>query len=234
MQRIGMGIEERADRGVALGHPRAFVEQARGLQEGRQLDLDALAAQRLQLAHRFAEQALRLARCRRTADPAGAARRSGRTLRLRSRSRRAAPGARRDRRRRRRPRPRAPAAHPRRSVRRSTWSRASGRPAPSPVLDSSPHVGLWPTRLLKAAGTRPEPAVSVPRRSSPAPARPRPPSPTTNRPTRTRDRSCCGRRRRASARPPARSRTGRDWSCRAESRRRRSSAAPRSALRCGV
>ena len=32
-----------------------------------------------------------------------------------------------------------------------------------PVADSRPMLGLSPTRLLKQAGTRPEPAVSVPR-----------------------------------------------------------------------
>ena len=33
----------------------------------------------------------------------------------------------------------------------------------TPAQLSRPRVGLWPMRLLKAAGTRPEPAVSVPR-----------------------------------------------------------------------
>ena len=32
----------------------------------------------------------------------------------------------------------------------------------TPRVDSSPQVGLRPMRLWKAAGTRPEPAVSVP------------------------------------------------------------------------
>ncbi|MDT4876089.1 hypothetical protein FQZ97_1115050 [compost metagenome] len=32
----------------------------------------------------------------------------------------------------------------------------------TPVPDSRPSVGLRPTRLLNDAGTRPEPAVSVP------------------------------------------------------------------------
>ena len=32
----------------------------------------------------------------------------------------------------------------------------------TPRVDSAPQLGLWPTRLLNAAGTRPEPAVSVP------------------------------------------------------------------------
>ena len=32
-----------------------------------------------------------------------------------------------------------------------------------PLEDNKPRVGFTPTRLLKAAGTRPEPAVSEPR-----------------------------------------------------------------------
>ena len=40
-----------------------------------------------------------------------------------------------------------------------------------PVEDTSPRVGFSPTRLLKAAGMRPDPAVSVPsaKLTSPAP-----------------------------------------------------------------
>ena len=56
-----MRIEKRTDRGVAFGHPRSFVEQPGGIQEGRQLDLHALAAQRLELAYRIVEQSFRLA-----------------------------------------------------------------------------------------------------------------------------------------------------------------------------
>ena len=33
----------------------------------------------------------------------------------------------------------------------------------TPDVETSPRLGLIPTRLLKAAGTRPDPAVSVPR-----------------------------------------------------------------------
>ena len=36
----------------------------------------------------------------------------------------------------------------------------------TPLVLSSPRVGLRPTRLLNAAGTRPDPAVSVPRENS--------------------------------------------------------------------
>ena len=41
-------------------------------------------------------------------------------------------------------------------------SRATGRPAPRRSAETSPRLGFSPTILLKAAGTRPEPAVSVP------------------------------------------------------------------------
>ncbi|MCY1416650.1 hypothetical protein D9M71_321660 [compost metagenome] len=39
----------------------------------------------------------------------------------------------------------------------------------SPVFDSQPLVGLSPTILLNPAGTRPEPAVSVPRENGTSP-----------------------------------------------------------------
>jgi hypothetical protein len=39
-----------------------------------------------------------------------------------------------------------------------------------PVVDQRPLLGLWPTRPLKAAGTRPEPAVSVPSAKGTSPA----------------------------------------------------------------
>ncbi|BCJ62089.1 hypothetical protein Jiend_55110 [Micromonospora endophytica] len=40
----------------------------------------------------------------------------------------------------------------------------------SPRVETRPRVGLMPTMPLKAAGTRPEPAVSVPRASGTRPA----------------------------------------------------------------
>ena len=39
----------------------------------------------------------------------------------------------------------------------------------SPWVESQPLVGLRPTILLKPAGTRPEPAVSVPRENATRP-----------------------------------------------------------------
>src|SRR5260370_10655737 len=43
-QRIGMGLHESADRGVAFRNPRSLVEQPRGIEEGREVDLHADAA----------------------------------------------------------------------------------------------------------------------------------------------------------------------------------------------
>ena len=40
----------------------------------------------------------------------------------------------------------------------------------TPVVLSKPRVGFQPTMLLKAAGTRPEPAVSVPSAKATSPA----------------------------------------------------------------
>ncbi len=57
---VGLRVEEFADGEVALGHPGAFVEQARGFEEGREIDLHRCAAQRLHASHRCAEQPFRL------------------------------------------------------------------------------------------------------------------------------------------------------------------------------
>ena len=96
----------------------------------------------------------------------------------------------------------------------------------TPAVLSSPRVGFRPTRLLNAAGTRPEPAVSVPSAErAPAPWPPRPPSPSSSR------RRCSARRRRSSTRRtasacrPGRWRTDRGSSC-------RSRIAPASSSRC--
>ena len=40
----------------------------------------------------------------------------------------------------------------------------------SPVVLQRPLLGLYPTKWLKAAGTRPDPAVSVPRAKATRPA----------------------------------------------------------------
>ena len=40
---------------------------------------------------------------------------------------------------------------------------SEGQAGTTPLVESRPWLGLRPTRLFSAAGTRPEPAVSVPR-----------------------------------------------------------------------
>src|SRR5690348_1704879 len=47
---------------------------------------------------------------------------------------------------------------------------SDGQAGTTPVVLSRPRLGFRPTRLLKAAGTRPEPAVSVPSATSTSPA----------------------------------------------------------------
>jgi hypothetical protein len=102
---------------------------------------------------------------------------------------------------------------------------AAGRQHPA-VL-TRPGVGLSPTRWLKPAGTRPEPAVSVPSAKG---SRPRA---TTDRRARAGPAAdpvgpgCWAPRRRASGCPPGRWRTGRGWSCPAAPHRRHAGAAPR-------
>ena len=53
----------------------------------------------------------------------------------------------------------------------NTETQSSERQAgTTPVVLKTPRVGLSPTMLLKAAGTRPEPAVSVPSAKLTSPA----------------------------------------------------------------
>ena len=55
-------------------------------------------------------------------------------------------------------------------VRANTDTQSSERHAGiTPVLETSPRLGLSPTMLLSAAGTRPDPAVSVPSASGTIP-----------------------------------------------------------------
>jgi hypothetical protein len=57
------------------------------------------------------------------------------------------------------------------TVRVSVVTQSSDRHAGmSPRVEMSPRVGLTPTMPLSAAGTRPEPAVSVPSASGTSPA----------------------------------------------------------------
>ena len=98
----------------------------------------------------------------------------------------------------------------------------------TPPVPTRPGVGFRPTMLLKPAGTRPEPAVSVPSANGTWPVR--------HHIGRARAgaaadalavEGCWAPRHRASACRPGRWRTGRGWSCRRRSHRRRAAAAPR-------
>src|SRR3954470_1747403 len=60
-------------------------------------------------------------------------------------------------------------ASPTQEAKTLTQSRLRTAGTTPPVL-TSPQVGLSPTRLFSAAGTRPEPAVSVPRANGTRPA----------------------------------------------------------------
>ena len=91
----------------------------------------------------------------------------------------------------------------------------------TPAALSRPRVGFSPTMLLNAAGTRPEPAVSVPSANAPARRRPRPPNPNSSRPGCTPGRTGCAGCHTASGCRPDRWRTGRGWSCRQQARRPR-------------
>ena len=200
---------------VALGHPGALVEQPRGFVERLDIDLDDRRAELCEARsrvvvdcrrHRIAEEE-QLARhaARQVASPAG----NGRS----------APSARgranRDRRDRGRPSPQARRMRRRRSSAKTETQSSVRQAGTTPVVETSPRLGFSPTMLLSAAGTRPEPAVSVPSASGTSPAATATAEPRARS---ARDQLAvdtdCAARRRASARRPGRSRTGRDWSCR--------------------
>ncbi len=151
-------IEEAAHRRIALGHQRAVVEQRGRLRQRRVVDRDRRAAQRLHLRDRVLEGRSR----QRVAEEArrAAARRSGI-------ARAAAAAA------------SASGASTGRSASKpiAACSTRAARPTVPAKIDTqstlcaagttpraliSPRDGLMPTMLLSPAGTRPEPAVSVP------------------------------------------------------------------------
>ena len=122
-----------------------------------------------------------------------------------------------------------------RRARRSRRNRACGRPARRRWSKARRGVGFSPTMLLSPAGTRPEPAVSVPSANGDDAARHRHRrAGATSRPARARDRWRSAAPDRACARRQARSRTGRDWSCRRRARRPRGAARRRSRPRSGI
>ena len=160
-----------ADRGhQPLGHQRAFVEQRGRPRNG--VEVDSTRVRPAPSARRRPRRkAPRPARRRRSRAP-----RPGR----RAEARRPAPG--RDGCCRRPGARRGPARRSRaatsaarggvvdgqREDRHAVERRQAGT---TPVVDSSPRLGFRPTMLLNAAGTRPEPAVSVPSAKLTRPAR---------------------------------------------------------------
>ena len=164
MQRLRVPVDEVADGDVAFGDPRSLIEQPRGLQERVQVDLDQPRAEPFGDAQRGGESAPRPRRCRKNGVGRRAARRGG------SRTGCAAPW-------RRRPRRRGGENGSAASKPSAAASTSSASSAVSVKIDTQsserqagttprvlirPRVGFSPIRLLNAAGTRPEPAVSVP------------------------------------------------------------------------
>ena len=171
VQRLRPALDETADRLVALGDPGAVVEQPAGLEEGREVDLfEREARRRRGRARRGVEGRLARERRRRSGGSPGPGRRCAPTAAAR---------------------PSAPTAtgfengssaskpghHPigREGVvdgRANTETQSSVRQAgTTPRVGTAPSVGFRPTMLLRAAGTRPEPAVSVPSAKATEPAR---------------------------------------------------------------
>src|SRR5882724_5632809 len=65
----------------------------------------------------------------------------------------------------------ANAAHASSTVRANTEAQSSVRQAGTrPAVESAPRLGFRPTMLLRPAGTRPDPAVSVPSANGTRPA----------------------------------------------------------------
>ena len=103
------------------------------------------------------------------------------------------------------------------SARRPTRSRGCGTRARTPAVLTRPGVGFRPTMLLKPAGTRPEPAVSVPSANGTSPRDTTTAEPELEPPLHAIGCEGAARpRRRASACRPGRWRTGRGWSCRSQ------------------
>ena len=97
-------------------------------------------------------------------------------------------------------------------VKRLTQSRLR-QAGNTPRVETRPQLGFQPTSRWKAAGTRPEPAVSVPRAKSTRPAATAEALPALEPPGTSRGSAAFGGCRRASACRRGRWRTGRGWSC---------------------
>ena len=170
MQRVGARLDQPLGRGVALGDPGALVEQPRDLEERLDVEFDERRAERGELRRRRRRRRARRRRRRgtRAAPGLGTPMRRLRRRGDETRARRAACCRRRRRRSRRRPR--TPRRRRRRRARRSRSCPACGRRARRRSPTSAPSVGFRPTMPLSAAGTRPEPAVSVPSEKGTRPA----------------------------------------------------------------
>ena len=161
--------------GGALGDPGALIQQAGDFQEWRQID--GLGGEQ---RHRAAIQAgspagrtdasmsatairVTAGSGERRGNPAGGGREYGSAASY----------------------PRSHAAPPARRPRCGRTPkpcRRIGRPAPCPVAEIAPIVGFSPTMLPNAAGTRPDPAVSVPSAKSTIPAATATPEPDDDPP----------------------------------------------------
>ena len=214
VQRLRLGFDERADGCVALGHPRAFVEQGGDAAEGRQIDLDRHAAERLEVLDGLPEVRrafgvsveLELAAAR---HPEAKRRRPSEVVaggrhgaRVRVQWIGPLRGGQHDRGVRCRQR-----EHRHHVERAASWHHPGGRDAPEAGLEAD-QVVEGRRHAARAGG------VGAERKARETQCHRHGRGPTTNRPTRTPGRWRCGRRRTASARRPARWRTGRGWSCR--------------------
>ena len=159
VERVGVRVEERADSRVPLGHVRALVEHRRDGAPRREVDLAGHAAQRGEARRRRVER-LRRARVAEELELVAARDREGeRAAAGAARSSSARAGASGDSRLAAAANTRAASATVSAKIDTQSSERQAGT---TPRVDSRPRVGFQPTMLLKPAGTRPEPAVSVP------------------------------------------------------------------------
>ena len=216
---VAVGLDVGADGRVPLGDERAVVEQRRGVEQRVRCRPRRPRAR----ARGTGRRPRRTPRPSRVRAPRAATAAAPRCAGRRAASARARSA----------PRERVDAvrtghqlgrrAGPASSDRANTVTQSCDRQAgTTPVFGTSPFVGLTPTRLPSAAGTRPEPAVSVPSAKSTMPERDRRGGPA---------RRAAGDPRRVPGVPdraegrcgcrPGRWRTGRGSSCRRRPRRRR-------------
>ena len=164
----GDDAEQIADHEIAFRHPRPFVEQPRGLVERLDVDLDDLAPSAVQRCERRRIGRRRPRSPKNTRWPASGT--PSRSCRQCRRARRAAARAKTDRRRRRPPstRERRQRVVDGEREHRDAVERAAGR-HDAGGRDQA-EARLEADDVVELAGTRPEPAVSVPSASGTRPA----------------------------------------------------------------